>query len=70
MPRGDSPGTKPLLDKLGVKPSMRVAVIDVDDGEFMRQLAARAKIEKPLKGGVDIVLLGVEGLTICSDSTN
>jgi hypothetical protein len=33
--------TKPLLDKLGVKPGMRVAVVGIDDGSFMKQLRQR-----------------------------
>ena len=31
----------PLLDKLGVKPGARVAIIDVDDAEFRARLADR-----------------------------
>lgn len=33
--------TTPLLDKLGVKPGARVAVVGVDDPEFRRLLADR-----------------------------
>lgn len=33
---------KPVIDKLGVKPGMRVAVVGVDDPAFLAQLAARA----------------------------
>lgn len=33
--------TSPLVDKLGVKPGARVAVINVDDAEFRRALAER-----------------------------
>jgi hypothetical protein len=61
MPRGDTPATKPLLDKLDVKAGMRVAVLGVADAAFREEPAARVKIEKQLKGGVDIVFLGVEG---------
>lgn len=32
---------KSLIDKLGVKPDSRVAVLDVEDGEFSAQLAQR-----------------------------
>lgn len=57
----DTLSTKPLLDKLGVKPGMRVAVIGVDDDEFLRDLAGRAEVlDKPRKG-IDMVFLGVEG---------
>lgn len=61
MPDRDTPSTKPLLDKLGVKPGMRVAVIAVDDAAFMHELAARADVtEGDAPEGVDIVFLGVE----------
>ena len=33
--------TKPLLDRLGVKPGMRIAVLGMDDAEFMKQLRGR-----------------------------
>jgi hypothetical protein len=60
MLRDDTPSTKPRLDKLGVKPGMRVAVIDVDDGEFLRELTGRAEVlDKPRKG-IEMVFLGVE----------
>jgi hypothetical protein len=36
-------GGKPLLDKLGVKPGQRVAVIGVDDDGFLKQLAGRTE---------------------------
>jgi hypothetical protein len=35
--------TSPLIDKLGVKPGARVAVINIDDAEFRRQLAERTQ---------------------------
>jgi pimeloyl-ACP methyl ester carboxylesterase len=42
MARDDTPSTKPLLDKLGVKPEHRVAVLGLDDGgEFATLLATR-----------------------------
>ena len=37
----DEPSTRPLLDKLGVKPGHRVAVIGLDDPAFVDQLRAR-----------------------------
>ena len=51
-----------LLDKLGVKPGMKVAVIDVDDSGFLAQLAARTKEVSKGKAtkGTDIVFLGAE----------
>ena len=61
MSRDDIPSTKPLLDKLGVKPGMRVAVIDVDDAEFLRELAGRAQVLARPKKGIEMVFLRVEG---------
>ena len=40
---------------------MRVAVIDVDDGEFMRQLAERADVLGRPRKGIEMIFLGVEG---------
>ena len=39
--RDDTPSTKPLVDKLGVKPDMRIAVLGVDDDGFRAELSAR-----------------------------
>jgi hypothetical protein len=52
--------TKPLLDKLGVKPSSRVAVVGLDDPVFLRQLRERTKdvvLGRPDRP-CDIVFLG------------
>lgn len=52
--------TKPLLDKLGVKPGFRVAVIGIDDASFLRMLRERTGdvvMGKPRRM-CDIVLLG------------
>jgi hypothetical protein len=57
----DEPSTKPLLDKLGVKPGMRVTVIDIADDGFMTELAGRAAIVGPNTGKLDMVFMGVEG---------
>jgi len=57
----DEPSTKPLLDKLNVKPGMRVAVIDVADDGFLGELGAHAEIVDVGKGALDMVFLGVEG---------
>lgn len=35
--------TKPLLDKLGVKPGSKVALLDMDDVAFEKQLRERTK---------------------------
>ncbi len=37
----DAPSTRPLLDKLGVKPGAKVAIVDLDDASFLRQLRGR-----------------------------
>jgi hypothetical protein len=37
----DAPSTRPLLDKLGVKPDDQVCVIRIDDDAFRAVLAAR-----------------------------
>ena len=37
----DTPSTRPLLDKLGVKPGAKIAIVDVDDDSFLRQLRGR-----------------------------
>ena len=53
--------TKPLLDKLGVKPSSKVAVVDVDDPSFLALLRERTRqvvTGKP-KSPCDLVFLGV-----------
>jgi hypothetical protein len=39
--RDDTPSTRPLLDKLGVKPGFRVAVLGLDDPGFVRLLGTR-----------------------------
>lgn len=53
---------KPLIDKLGVKPGMRVAVMGVADGAFAAQLAGRKVVrdEKPAAGLTEIIFLGAE----------
>ncbi len=63
MPRDDRVSTKPLLDKLGVKPGFRVAVIGLDDEGFLAELEDRTKdvsTAKP-KRDSDLVFLGVTG---------
>jgi hypothetical protein len=55
---------KGLLDKLGVKPGMRVAVADVTDTGFLEQLKGRAPKLGACKPGaaLDVVFLGVSDL--------
>ena|SRR5438445_319272 len=40
----DQPSTRPLLDKLGVKPGHRIALIGRFDGDFVEQLRARGAL--------------------------
>lgn len=54
--------TKPLLDKLGVKPGSRVAVLNLDDAEFLARLRERTKdivLGKPSRP-CDIVFVGAD----------
>jgi hypothetical protein len=37
----DVPSTRPLLDKLGVKPGSKVAIVDLDDQDFISLLRQR-----------------------------
>ena len=56
----DPPSAKPLLDKLGIKPGMRVALLGIADPAFERDLAARTdqlSRARPRKQS-DVVLLG------------
>ncbi len=54
--------TTPLLDKLGIRPGMRVALVDVDDPDIRAQIAARTT---DLTDGwpepdTDVVLFGAD----------
>jgi hypothetical protein len=54
--------TTPLLDKLGIRPGMRVALVDVDDADIRAQIAARTT---DLTDGwpepdTDVVLFGAD----------
>ena len=54
--------TRSLLDKLGVKPGLKVAVVDIDDSSFMKQLRERTSditYGRP-KGKCDLVFLGAK----------
>ena len=56
--------TKPLLDKLGVKPGSRVAILDLDDAEFLTMLRNRTKdivLGKP-RTPCDIVVMGADDM--------
>jgi hypothetical protein len=54
--------SNPLIDKLGVKPGMRVAVIDIADSAFLSALSERTTdvTEGPPLPGTDIVFLGAD----------
>jgi len=52
--------TKPLLDKLGVKPGSRVALLDLDDKSFVKQLRERTRdiVNGKPRRPCDIVFVG------------
>jgi hypothetical protein len=51
---------RPRLDKLGVKPGMRVAVLGVSDPDFIAELAGRAgTLLRRATGECDLVFLAV-----------
>jgi hypothetical protein len=57
----DVPSTRPRLDKLGVKPGMRVCVLGVPDPDFHAELAARgADVGTRARKGCEAVFVGVE----------
>jgi hypothetical protein len=49
---------KPVIDKLGVKPGMRVALVDVEDDGFRAQLAERALMAAGMSQDCDLIFLG------------
>ncbi|MGQ0642032.1 MAG: hypothetical protein ACT4P6_14875 [Gemmatimonadaceae bacterium] len=51
---------KSLMDKLGVKPGMRVAVFGVDDADFLLQLAERTGGAGKPGHAVDMIFFGTE----------
>ena len=59
--RDDTPSTRPLLDKLGVKPEHRVAVLGLDEGDFLFQLIRRTDqvYVNRRRSGLDLIFLGV-----------
>jgi hypothetical protein len=56
--------TTPLLDKLGIRPGMRVAILDVDDPDIRPQIAERTTdlTEGWPEPDTDVVLLGADSL--------
>ena len=58
--RDDTPSTRPLLDKLGVKPEHRAAVLNLDDGDFLFRLVSRASdvYVNRRRAGLDLIFVG------------
>jgi hypothetical protein len=56
----DVPSTRPLLDKLGVKPGSKVAIVDLDDAGFLSLLRERTSdiVKSRPRGPVDLVFMG------------
>jgi hypothetical protein len=54
-PPRDLGSGRPLLDKLGVRPGMRVALVAFDDDAFRDQLVARGALVSELSPGLDLV---------------
>jgi hypothetical protein len=56
--------TTPLLDKLGIRPGMRVALIDIDDPQIRALIADRTSdlTEGWPEPDTDVVLLGADTL--------
>lgn len=54
--------TTPLLDKLGLRPGMRIALIDIDDAEIRPRIADRTSdiTEGWPEPDTDIILLGAD----------
>ena len=54
--------TTPLLDKLGIRPGMRVALVDVDDPDVRAQIAERTTdiVDGWPEPDTDVVLFGAE----------
>ena len=52
--------TRPLIDKLGVKPGAKVVVLGVDDAAFLKELRERTPdiTDRKPKSPCDIVFLG------------
>lgn len=57
MPRDDTPSTKPLLDKLGVKRGQRISLIRMADPRFAAQIADRAGARPASRVRVDSDLI-------------
>ena len=61
-PSPDQPSTRPLLDKLGVKPGSKVAIVNLDDAAFIGRLRERIAdivMGKP-RAKCDLVFMGAD----------
>jgi hypothetical protein len=58
----DVGSTRPLLDKLGVKPGAKVAIVNVDDDSFVSLLRTRTRdiVEGKPYAPADLVFFGAE----------
>jgi hypothetical protein len=52
-------GSRNVLDKLGVKPGMRVAMVAFEDASFQAQLAERGAVVAVLEPGLDMIFYRV-----------
>lgn len=55
----DTGSDRPLLDKLGVKAGMRVAMVAFDDADFAAELAARGAVVVEPEPGLDMLFYRV-----------
>ena len=58
----DIPSTRPLLDKLGVKPGAKIALLHIDEPAFVKLLRERTKdiSQGRPDSACDLVFIGVE----------
>ena len=58
----DVVSTRPLIDKLGVRPGSRVALINIEDVDFRRLLAERTDdiTEGEPLAGSDLIFIGID----------
>jgi hypothetical protein len=54
-----APSPRPLLDKLGVKPGQRVAIVGLDDAAFAALLATRVAVTDD-RADLDLVFYGAD----------
>ncbi|TMD91354.1 MAG: DUF3052 family protein [Chloroflexi bacterium] len=61
----DGVSTRPLLDKLGVKPGSKVAIVNLDDPGFIRQVKERTAdvVTRKPRSKVDLVFMGADDAT-------